>query len=168
MDGDLKRVKATVEGHRRCRQYAIWMLDIMGYIYIFWGNLWGRTASVGEMGMGLSHLPSFLLMILLRAVGDVGSQAFPISEAVLITKFEAHVPLVPPQRCIREQLCFSLGKTCRSLFWHGSSGQRSAQRFFEGHMMGMQRHIHSISLWLGLHCTPYCGLMGLPAHYLSF
>lgn len=50
------------------------------------------------MGMGLSHLPSFLLMILLRAVGDVGSQAFPISEAVLIAKFEAHVPLVPPQR----------------------------------------------------------------------
>lgn len=68
------------------------------------------------MGMGLSHLPSFLLMIFLRAVGDVGSQAFPISEAVLITKFEAHVPLVPPQRCIREQLCFSLGKTCRTLF----------------------------------------------------
>lgn len=67
------------------------------------------------MGMGLSHLPSFLLMILLRAVGDVGSRAFPVSEAVLITVFEGHVPLVPPQRCIKEQLCFSLGKTCRSL-----------------------------------------------------
>lgn len=127
MDGDLKRVKATVEGHCRCRQYAIWMLDIMGYIHSLWGNLWGRIVSVGEMGMGLSHLPSFLLMILLRAVGDVGSQAFPISEAVLITKFEAHVPLVPPQRWVKEQLCFSLGKPiltwqfraeeCTKFFW---------------------------------------------------
>lgn len=56
-------------------------------------------------------------MIFLRLVRDVAfSLSFPILEAALITTFEGHALLVYPQRCVMEQLCFSLGKIGRSSF----------------------------------------------------
>lgn len=73
------RRKARAKGYRGCRGYPMEYpvpQDMGFYTLYILGGVLGQTASVGEMGMELSHPCNLGLAVIPRAVGGIGSSLF--------------------------------------------------------------------------------------------